>query len=1857
VNLNDAPAGSVNIGGTPTQGQTLTASNNITDPDGIPGTITYQWKANGTDIANATSSTYQLTESEVGKKITVVATYTDGHNTVEHVTSNETATIANLNDDPVGTVSISGTPTQGQTLTASNNLTDIDGIPGTITYQWKAGGSDITNATSSTYVLTESEVGKTITVVATYTDGHSTVEHVTSDQTSAVANVNDNPTGTLTITGTTKTGQTLTAHSTIADLDGIPGTITYQWKADGTDIEHATGLTYVLTNAEIDKSITVVATYVDGHGTTEQVTSDATAVVVMVNDYAPVISNTPITVSLPENAPAGAISGADVDATDADGNRLVYSLVNPPSVGGNPLFSIDSNGQVSLTAEGHASIDYESATKSYSLTVKVSDGDASHDQTGTVTVNLTNVNENPVVAASLTSTANEGASAYDLDLLNGATDPDNGETLGVTSVTYRVDGVATGNNGQDVPAGLSLTGSTLTVDPTNAAFNSLGVGAHKTIVASYTVTDGHGGTVSQTETITINGTNDAPTVAAALTNNINEGNASYDLNLLSGASDADTGDTLSVSGVTYKVDGVATGNGGQNVPLGLSRSGSTLTVDPTNAVFNSLALGQHTTIEVSYSVADGQGGTVSQTETITINGTNDAPIVAAPLTNSAIEGAASYNLDLLGGATDPDNGDTLSVGDVTYTVDGVATGNSGQDLPAGVTRSGSTLTVDPTNAAFNSLAVGAQASIVVSYHVVDNHGLTTVQTETITINGTNDAPTVAAALTSTSTEGNASYDLNLLSGASDADTGDTLSVSGVTYKVDGVATGNSGQDLPTGLSLSGSTLTVDPTNAAFNSLAVGQHKTIEVSYSVADGHGGMVSQTETITINGTNDVPTMAAVLTNSANEGAASYNLDLLGGATDPDNGDTLSVGDVTYTVDGVATGHSGQDLPAGVTRSGSTLTVDPTNAVFNSLAVGAQASIVVSYHVVDNHGLTTVQTETITINGTNDAPTVAAALTSTSTEGNASYDLNLLSGASDADTGDTLSVSGVTYMVDGVATGNSGQDVPVGLSLTGSTLTIDPTSSAFNSLALGQHKTIEVSYSVADGHGGTVPQTGTITINGTNDVPTMAAALTSNANEGAASYNLDLLDRAADPDNGDTLSVGDVTYTVDGVATGNSGQDLPTGVSRTGSTLTVDPTIAVFNSLAVGAQTTIVVSYHVVDNHGAMSVQTETITINGTNDAPTVVATLTSSTTEGDASFTIDLLNGSADVDNGDTLGVSGFTYLVDGVATGHSGHDVPSGLSLTGSTLTVDPANAAFDYLGDGDQETIEVSYSVADGHGGTVSQTETITFNGVNDAPVSTNDTLTIPDNASTVLGSTDFGVYSDPEGVSISSVKITALPSSGSLQYSTNGTTWSPVTVNQVISVNDISAGYLRFVPVSGMTSATIGFEVSDGLLQSANSYTLTLTGEHPTTLSAGNGQVIASGSGSTIYTADVPTGISIVSDALNGSGLSLTDQINAFADHLLTDNTVSDEVHGVIDSYVAGLSNPASVEVRAITLDATGAFDTSHPVVITGSATGQEALVIDASSLPHGTVLNLHNVEFAIIIGPSHIEGGTGSNIVVADGADQYIVLGPSDDTIHGGDGNDTVGSLAGNDVLYGDGGNDTVTGGDDNDTLYGGTGDDILSGDAGNDSIDGGDGDDTATFSGNHTRYSISYNEGTHTYTVVDTVSGGGDGTDLVTDVEHFQFADGTYNPTDTVDHTAPTVLTRTPVDGATGVALSDNVVIRFSEAVQRGTGLIEIHSGTATGTVVESFEASSSSHLSITGDTLTIDPSANLSNGTEYYVTFADGSVHDFAGNHYAGSTDYNFSTVAAAVAASGGSSSGGVGVALAGVAGIGLIAWLVL
>ncbi|MCU7907214.1 MAG: GlyGly-CTERM sorting domain-containing protein, partial [Candidatus Thiodiazotropha sp. (ex Epidulcina cf. delphinae)] len=146
----------------------------------------YQWNRDGSAVSGATSTTYTLGDDDVGHTISVTAGYTDGGGTLERVTSSATAAVANINDSPTGSVTISGETTQGQTLTAdASGLADRDGL-GVFSYRWQSGTAEVIE-NSGAYTLTASDVGNRITVSVSYTDGQGTLESVTSNATTEVA--------------------------------------------------------------------------------------------------------------------------------------------------------------------------------------------------------------------------------------------------------------------------------------------------------------------------------------------------------------------------------------------------------------------------------------------------------------------------------------------------------------------------------------------------------------------------------------------------------------------------------------------------------------------------------------------------------------------------------------------------------------------------------------------------------------------------------------------------------------------------------------------------------------------------------------------------------------------------------------------------------------------------------------------------------------------------------------------------------------------------------------------------------------------------------------------------------------------------------------------------------------------------------------------------------------------------------------------------------------------------------------------------------------------------------------------------------------------------------------------------------------------------------------------------------------------------------------------------------------------------------------------------------------------------------------------------------------------------------------
>ena len=274
---NHAPTGSVSISGKAQVGEKLTASNDIQDEDGV-GTITYRWFADGVEVGKGDS--YTLQAADKGKTITAKAEYTDGKGTAESVESAKTAEVADAqtppppppgqqNHAPTGSVSISGKAVVGEKLTASNDLTDEDGL-GTITYRWFANGVEVGKGDS--YTLQASDKGKTITAKAEYTDGKGTAEAVESAKTGEVSDNGQTPppslpgnhAGFATINGNAKVGEVLTAA--VTDSDNLASDAQYQWLRDGKPIDGATEQRYRLSADDEGKTVSVKVEYTDGKG-------------------------------------------------------------------------------------------------------------------------------------------------------------------------------------------------------------------------------------------------------------------------------------------------------------------------------------------------------------------------------------------------------------------------------------------------------------------------------------------------------------------------------------------------------------------------------------------------------------------------------------------------------------------------------------------------------------------------------------------------------------------------------------------------------------------------------------------------------------------------------------------------------------------------------------------------------------------------------------------------------------------------------------------------------------------------------------------------------------------------------------------------------------------------------------------------------------------------------------------------------------------------------------------------------------------------------------------------------------------------------------------------------------------------------------------------------------------------------------------------------------------------------------------------------------------------------------------------------------------------------------------------------
>ena len=297
--------------------------------------------------------------------------------------------------------------------------------------------------------------------------------------------------------------------------------------------------------------------------------------------------------------------------------------------------------------------------------------------------------------------------------------------------------------------------------------------------------------------------NNAPLLPGNLNAATDEDAAALSVDLLQGAFDFE-GSPLSVTGLSQ--------TGGPAAAV--SMSNGVLGLDP--AQFGWLAAGQSANLTFAYAVSDGSDAT-ARTLTVTVAGRNDAPMVSGPVTAVTDEDAAALVVNLLQGASDPDQGDVLSVTGFSQ-IGGRA---------VSVTRNGSALTIDP--AQLNDLAAGESATLTFGYGVTDGTA-TTAQTMSVTVQGRNDMPVVGTDHFRTTRGITLRISPNqLLSNDRDPDLHDVLVVSSIGNAENG-------------------TVDFDDFGNIIFTPAQGFSGVASFQYTVSDGNGGVVVSTATVQV-------------------------------------------------------------------------------------------------------------------------------------------------------------------------------------------------------------------------------------------------------------------------------------------------------------------------------------------------------------------------------------------------------------------------------------------------------------------------------------------------------------------------------------------------------------------------------------------------------------------------------------------------------------------------------------------------------------------------------------------------------------------------------------------------------------------------------------------------------------------------------------------------------------------------------------------------------------------------------------------------------------------------------------------------
>ncbi|WP_439393019.1 VCBS domain-containing protein [Bradyrhizobium sp. PMVTL-01] len=1430
-------AGTPSVSGTLTssdidQGATATWSLNSTS--GTYGSIaidpaTGKWTY--TVDATAGSAADKLAEGD-SKTETFTATVTDDKGAV--ATQLITITVQGTNDAPVitsvaadaagtvreagnfdngsidaGTPSVSGTLTssdidQGATATWSLNSTSgtygsiaIDPATGKWTYTVDA------TAGSAADKLAEGD-SKTETFTATVTDDKGAV--ATQLITITVQGTNDAPVITSVAAdaaGTVREAGNFDNGSIDAGTPSVSGTLTSSdidqgatatWSLNSTSgtygsiaIDPATGKwTYTVDAtagsaadklAEGDsKTETFTATVTDDKGAvatqlitiTVQGTNDAPVITSVAADAAGTVreagnfDNGSIDAGTP--SVSGTLTSSDID----QGATATWSLNSTSGTYGS--IAIDpATGKwtytVDATAGSAADKLAEGDSKTETFTATVTD-DKGAVATQLITITVQGTNDAPVITSVAADAAGTVREAGNFD--NGSIDagtPSVSGTLTSSDIDHNATATWSLNSTSGTYGSIAIdpaTGKwTYTVDATaGSAADKLAEGDSKTETFTATVTDDKGAVATQLITITVQGTNDAPvitSVAADAAGTVREAG-----NFDNGSIDAGT---PSVSGTltSSDIDQGATATWSLNSTSGTYGSIAidpatgkwTYTVDATaGSAADKLAEGDSKTETFTATVTDDKGAVATQLITITVQGTNDAPVITSVAADAAgtVREAGNFDNGSIDAGT-PSVSGTLTSSDIDQGATATWSLNSTSGTYGSIAIDPATgkwtYTVDATaGSAADKLAEGDSKTETFTATVTDDKGAVATQLITITVQGTNDAPvitSVAADAAGTVREAgnfdNGSIDAGTpsVSGtltSSDIDQGATatwsLNSTSGTY-------GSIAIDPATGKW----TYTVDATaGSAADKLAEGDSKTETFTATVTDDKGAVATQLITITVQGTNDAPVITSVAADAAGTVREAGNFD--NGSIDagtPSVSGTLTSSDIdqgaTATWSLNSTSGTYGSIAIDPATGKWTYTVDATaGSAADKLAEGDSKTETFTATVTDDKGAVATQLITITVQGTNDAPvitSVAADAAGTVREAG-----NFDNGSIDAGTpsvSGTLTSSDIDQGATATWSLNSTSGTYGSIAIdpaTGKwTYTVDATAgSAADKLAEGDSKTETFTATVTDDKGAVATQLITITVQGTNDAPviTSVAADAAGTVREAGNFDNGSID-AGTPSVSGTLTSSDIDHNATATWSLNSTSGTYGSIAidpATGKwTYTVDATAgSAADKLAEGDSKTETFTATVTDDKGAVATQLITITVQGTNDAPVITSVAA------DAAGTV------REAGNFDNGSIDAGTPSVSGTLTSS---DIDQGATATWSlnstsgtygSIAIDPATgkwtytvdatagSAADKLAEGDSKTETFTATVTDDKGAVATQLITITVQGTNDAPVIT-----------------------------------------------------------------------------------------------------------------------------------------------------------------------------------------------------------------------------------------------------------------------------------------------------------------------------------------------------------------------------------------------------------------------------------------------------------------------------------------------------------------------------------------------------------